>query len=455
MLFILSSKLKKQSIRRDDVKLHSLIIQNLGPIKKCDLKLNDVTVLTGPQSSGKSTIAKAVFFNLSIKQDILDVIVRGGVKQASGDDNQTCQKYIVSILQNKFYRLFGTQRCVFEDMYMKYDFSPEYWMITYVNKNDREEPLQIKFSDSFIDYFDQLDNQLHSVVTVKQKKLESDRLSKMLCCPFETVFIPAGRSVLTLLSPQINYIYTIMDDALHRVIDYVTSDYLKRIIQLKQVLADGVSTHSSDFKLSVIGSAAYKKHKDAIYTLEDTSENLLQGRYRCIDGTEERIYINEKQYVKINFASSGQQEIVWVLNILFYYLKEDIPVYIIIEEPETHLFPAAQQKLTDLLTLFYNEGNKLLITTHSPYVLGTMNYQLIASQSPGDDEKSKILEKNYWLDPSNVCCYHVLDGKSKNALDDSENLILIDNDLIDGASHDIDNIVDQFLDLYYRSETEQ
>ena len=41
---------------------HKLRLYHVGPIQECDLDLNDFTVLTGPQSSGKSTVAKAVFF---------------------------------------------------------------------------------------------------------------------------------------------------------------------------------------------------------------------------------------------------------------------------------------------------------------------------------------------------------------------------------------------------------
>ena len=39
---------------------HRLWLYHVGPIQECDLEINDFTVLTGPQSSGKSTVAKAV-----------------------------------------------------------------------------------------------------------------------------------------------------------------------------------------------------------------------------------------------------------------------------------------------------------------------------------------------------------------------------------------------------------
>ena len=40
--------------------MRRLIIRNVGPIKRVDIQLNKVNVFIGPQSSGKSTIAKVL-----------------------------------------------------------------------------------------------------------------------------------------------------------------------------------------------------------------------------------------------------------------------------------------------------------------------------------------------------------------------------------------------------------
>ena len=53
------------------------------------------------------------------------------------------------------------------------------------------------------------------------------------CDNSEVVYIPAGRSTITLLSTQMNYIYSFMDDVQKRSLDYCTKNYLERILQLK------------------------------------------------------------------------------------------------------------------------------------------------------------------------------------------------------------------------------
>ena len=39
-----------------------IIINKLGPIDHCELDIKDLMIFTGQQASGKSTIAKSVFF---------------------------------------------------------------------------------------------------------------------------------------------------------------------------------------------------------------------------------------------------------------------------------------------------------------------------------------------------------------------------------------------------------
>jgi predicted ATPase len=65
----------------------------------------------------------------------------------------------------------------------------------------------------------------------------------------------------------------------------------------------------------------------------------------------------------------------------------------IVEEPEQNLFPQSQRNILNSLIEYANhaEGNRLIITTHSPYII---NYLSIAIQ--GDELKKKINAKNQW-----------------------------------------------------------
>jgi len=69
-----------------------------------------------------------------------------------------------------------------------------------------------------------------------------------------------------------------------------------------------------------------------------------------------------------------------------------------IEEPEAHLFPSAQNALTDLLVMTYNRtGSHFFLTTHSPYFLSSFNNLLYAAKAAGDN-----LPPEATLDPTRV-----------------------------------------------------
>ena len=48
-----------------------LIINKLGPVETCELECSQFMNFTGFQASGKSTIAKAIYYFRTIKDDIL------------------------------------------------------------------------------------------------------------------------------------------------------------------------------------------------------------------------------------------------------------------------------------------------------------------------------------------------------------------------------------------------
>lgn len=53
-----------------------MTVYRLGPIQDCTIDINRFTVLTGAQASGKSTIAKCVFFCKTVKDDIYEAILK-------------------------------------------------------------------------------------------------------------------------------------------------------------------------------------------------------------------------------------------------------------------------------------------------------------------------------------------------------------------------------------------
>jgi hypothetical protein len=433
---------------------HKLELRHLGPLNTCSFIINQFTVLTGPQANGKSTIAKAVYFFRSVKQDILNIMMQGGPAVVSGRARADWTHVLKQRLRDKFLQLFGTSWIMPDDMMMEYTYTRTFSLRVHLVPGGygHENFLEFEFSGAFQNYLENLDPVSFSNFTSGQKEYYEKELTQKLNDPYETVFIPAGRNLITLLSTQLNYIFTSLEGTQLRNIDYITKRYTEQILKLKPQFSTGMAGMLADLKNDPEATARYQKHRPAIHRLLEMAQDVLGGTYRCVEG-EERLYLDQddRRYVKINFASSGQQEIVWVFNLLFYYLLEDRKVFLILEEPESHLYPASQQKVGEVLGLFLNEGNAVLSTTHSPYLLGTFNYMLLARQAPGEKQElaKKKLHKRCWLNPDDVGAYHIHDGTMESALDRNDGPTLIDNSLIDGASHDINEISDALLELFY------
>lgn len=430
---------------------HTLKILELGPIKKCNLSVTKFTVLTGPQSNGKSTIAKAIYFFRTIKQDILSIMMQGGPKSITEHPNANWEYVLKQRMRNKFLQLFGTSWVMSSKMEMKYTYSRQYWLRVYLKpdwNNDNKNFVEFEFSGRFQDYLTDLNEHSFANITSSQKEREETILSKNLNDPYETIFIPAGRNLITLLSTQLNYIFTSLDSPQLQNIDYVTRRYTESILKLKPLFEKGMVGCMDDLEGNPERMARYKKHRNSIDLLLKSSKDVLHGTYRCVDG-DERLYLDSEKYIKINYSSSGQQEIVWVFNLLFYYLLEDRKIFLILEEPESHLYPNSQQIIGEVLSLFYNDGNAVLITTHSPYLLGTINYLLLAGQLSSAKQISlqEKLQQEYWITTSDLSAYHVHNGIMQDALDRADDFTLINNSLIDGVSEEINQMVDSIIEL--------
>lgn len=197
-----------------------------------------------------------------------------------------------------------------------------------------------------------------------------------------------------------------------------------------------------------------KINRESLQQCADLMKQILQGEYRNVDG-EERLQMAEDRYVKINFASSGQQEAVWILNVVFYYLLNNKKSFFIIEEPESHLFPNAQKLITEFISLAKNGGNKILLTTHSPYILGTINNMLYANRISKEVDNAilgKIINPLKWLGFEKMSAYYVESGVIHSCLD--EEFEAINNEIIDGASDEINIDYEKMADLRYDSGME-
>lgn len=423
--------------------MHWLIIEKMGPVQYCRLPIRQYTVLTGFQASGKSTVAKAIYFFRTLKDDIYQMIQQReyseliyGLKYDS--DQEDSKQYALYTdfeknVRNRFLSTFGSSYSMDKGMRMSYQYS-----------DDIEITIRLEESlDSLTPNFVCVEYSpcLRKFLSKPQPTNNREALRRELAClfddPYETVYVPAGRSVLTVLGSQFYYFYSTMDDAQKRLLDGCTRDYLERVMRLRPQFSNGLE--------GLVEGKIVPKEKQALYREAlDLVGKILKGKYTATDG-EERIWVDHKHYVKMNFASSGQQEIVWILNLLVYYLLTEQPVFFIIEEPESNLFPESQKLVIELISMIAGVGNAVLMTTHSPYVLGTVNNLLYADTVGKYSMKktAQVISRCKWIRSESCTAMFMENGSVEDCMD--PDLMQIDNSLLDQISHGINEEYDQLF----------
>ena len=213
--------------------------------------------------------------------------------------------------------------------------------------------------------------------------------------------------------------------------------------------------------------------KDFIDVFSSATKNLKQPLKLPINNAE---IINEgfdilnlkengKYNIKLSDASSGFQAIVPILLVSEYLLKKittennreknsslkKTSFVSIVEEPEQNLFPVSQMQLVKSLVEICNKNvnNKLIISTHSPYVLATINNLILANKA-GDKNPEKVAKKvseNLWLNNNEVFAGIVKDGKVEKIIDPEFNIIQQEH--IDSVSQ----IINEEFDYLYQYET--
>ena len=100
-----------------------------------------------------------------------------------------------------------------------------------------------------------------------------------------------------------------------------------------------------------------------------------------------------------------------------------------------------------MIALVKNCGHSVVLTTHSPYVLGTLNNLLYARTIPDRyvKEAGKIISESFWLDYHRFNAWFVKNGGIENCMDSE--IHMVQNERIDEISKVINDDFEKLLGL--------
>ena len=191
-----------------------------------------------------------------------------------------------------------------QDMQLEYRYSDRANIKVYLESGyDDRNFVRFAFSQDILDYISELENRSFLNMMPGQLQTEEKQLCKLFDDPYETVFIPAGRNLITLLSTQLNYIFTSLEGSQLRNIDFITKRYIELILKLKPLFSDGIKGLMKAAADQPDQLKKIKPNKAAINRLIARSEKILRGYYRYVEG-EERVYLDSRKYIKIPLPAS-------------------------------------------------------------------------------------------------------------------------------------------------------
>ena len=430
--------------------MEHITIRNLGPISDCDVDIEDFLIFTGPQASGKSTVSKAIFFFNDIENVLRQIFYNRFIKERSENSKDITEVFKAEI-KNRFIQIYG-DAVINEnsEFYLSYSYDKDLSIsLEYGKRYDSSDAINVVISDGIADQISELDDHCRKIndpliLSTTIRTIFSGILGKTK----NVVYVPAGRSILTSFGSQIDFVYLSMGKDQQDKIDYCMRHFIELAIKIRPSFENGTAA----FYKKTIDSSDLKKKENEIKRAVSLMDMILQGQYRNSSGVD-YLDISENQSIKLGYASSGQQEAVWILNTLFYYLLRDESTMFIIEEPESHLFPDSQKRITEFISLVKNGKNKVILTTHSPYVLGSINNLLYIKHISNDNniaKLEKIIPSDIWLDYHSMGAYYLKDGRTEDILNDEYQDI--DHGVIDGASRTINEDYEKMVDIKFKEE---
>lgn len=404
-------------------------IENFGCIDYIKLDINKINILIGPQAVGKSLTAKLLYFFKNIFNDIRYIVER----------ELTITEF-ENYIEDKFLNYFPRDTWDMRRFKIKYFFGD---ILIEVNN---EQELQINCSKTLKDIF-KLYKSLFGKSIKNIDSLDEFESSRNSFCElvgiiqqeygmpiaFKQIFIPAGRSFFASVQSSI---FTMLSN--NREID--------------PFLVEFGSYYENTKRLYNTWKRIKLKKLEIINHLIN---DILHGSYLRLHGEDYLIHEDDRT-IKLNIASSGQQETLPLALILSHislasFIHNGATIYI--EEPEAHLYPESQKTMVELIAAVGNIARsplQFIITTHSPYILSSFNNLLEAGNIIKEyPRKSKvvneIIDKRKILKFDDINAFSLKKGSYKDILD--YEMQLISPTILDNVSNDISIEFGKLLDV--------
>ncbi|MEQ8538670.1 MAG: AAA family ATPase [Coleofasciculus sp. D1-CHI-01] len=424
-------------------------IKDFVGIKDITLDVKPINILIGPQASGKSVVAKLLFYFKSFISEIINAAERSKTNEELDQD-----------FKSRFYEYFPSSSWGNTNFRICYYVGEDFIEISRKRKAKKSSPeVVLNYSAFFKDEFVSLKtiiqkqnekaaeqdmpvsvlSRFNIIYDIERSFLRDVAKKVPQVVTFSQLYIPAGRSFFANLKSSI---FTFLSE--NKAVDPFLVEFGNYYESVKNPI-----------RLERLRGRVNNKQLNE--EIDKLSTKILCGKYFQEDG-EDYLEMDAGRKISVLNSSSGQQEVLPLALILrSIALSKPTKIggqSIYIEEPEAHIFPAAQRDMVELISTVYNSSKdnlQFFITTHSPYILTAFNNLLQAGflAANATEEKKKEIARyvptSRFLEPNDLAVYSLADGDCHSILDLETGLI--DTNIIDDVSNELAIQFDQLLDI--------
>jgi hypothetical protein len=414
--------------------VRTLTVKNFSVIKEAKLEFGKITVLIGPQSSGKSLLSKLAYF---LGREVPDLAIERVASRYSYPE-------FIDSIRKEFSIWFPPMGWGSENWSASYA-TNEYSISASVSEESSPLPnAQIKIGDPFREAYE-------------------DRLLKTASEQQRHGFLPPLDVLKSLAATTFR---RLQGRGVWDAATYIPLERSYFVDTQKGYRALGTDADPISARFAVIFanslSPGFPKPRMPRFLKGD----LIYGP----DGPS--VAFEDGRILPLNFLSSGSKETLPILAVLDYYefqrrqsggrlpteelygdrlyFSDDFTI----EEPEASVFPSTQYDLVREIAGLTNETDfrpHFVVTTHSPYILSAFNDLIEAGrlgvESGLHSEVNEVIPEKYWVKPGDFKAYSIRDRKLESIMDKDTGLI--NGEYLDAVSNKIGGDFDALLRIGY------
>jgi predicted ATPase len=380
-----------------------LIVRNFGPISNLDIEIRPLTLFIGTQGSGKSTISKL----LTICRDL-----RWWLLLLENAESEKIMKPFYDFAINEFFQ---------EDSYIYYTVNGGIVRYEHGIFSFKSEVVDADIIKEYISYSNTklMHNSLVPISETEDKLSNNimDANARMI------LYILAERNLVGNLSESLASMLTAQVPLPKPMMEYMS-------------MFERAKKEYPTYNIPFFGVKFIKK--------EGRERIELQGKNKDLP---------------LSACSSGLQSAIPMLMVIDYALKMECFDAFVIEEPEQNLFPENQFEVLGFITskFWVKEQCQFVITTHSPYMLSSLNVLMLAYRLHQNEDVreqvDEIVKPGFTVNPDNVSVYSLYpDGEEycKSLISEKTGLVSVNE--LDSVSEIIGDDFERLYSLYLQTK---